>query len=487
MALRIFNVLGREKQDFTPITEGRVNMYVCGPTVQDFMHLGHAKNYVSFDVVRRYLQYSGYEVLYVQNITDVGHMQVTGEDKILQKARQLQAKPMQIVETYARYFQEDMANLKVLPPDISPRASGHIPEQIEMVQELIEKGHAYEVAGSVYFDVTSAPEYGKLSNRRIEEQEEGTREEVRGEKRHAADFALWKSAGEEHIMRWNSPWGEGFPGWHIECSAMARKYLGTTFDIHGGGIDNIYPHNENEIVQSHCANDAEYANYWMLVGSLNVVDEFTGEPTKMSKSLGNFIRIRDALADYRPEVLRMFAISAHYSNPVTYGHENLAGIKSAWERLSGVVRVTRQQMNFAPEGDDGNAILERLEKAKTDFSERMNDDFNTPQAIAVLQELTREVNTLLNDSADVGLSVLNAIDEMYSATLGDVLGLIPENDGGDNGNAEREGALIDMLIDMRAQARVSKNYAEADRIRNELETIGVILEDRPEGTVWKVE
>ncbi|MEL6526118.1 MAG: class I tRNA ligase family protein, partial [Chloroflexota bacterium] len=233
MGLRIFNVLGREKQDFVPISEGTVNMYVCGPTVQDYMHLGHAKSYVSFDVVRRYLQYKGFNVLYVQNITDVGHMQVTGEDKIEQKARQLQAKPMQIVEMYARYFFEDMDKLGVLRPDIAPRASGHIPEQIEMIETLIEKGNAYEVEGNVYFDVTTADDYGKLSNRRLEDQQEGSREDVRGEKRNAADFALWKSAGDGHIQQWSSPWGLGYPGWHIECSAMAKKYLGPTFDIHG--------------------------------------------------------------------------------------------------------------------------------------------------------------------------------------------------------------------------------------------------------------
>lgn len=487
MALRIYNVLGREKQDFVPLQEGRVSMYVCGPTVQDFMHLGHAKNYVSFDVVQRYLRFSGYDVLYVQNITDVGHLQITGEDKILQKARQLQAKPMQIVEQYTRYFQEDMAALNVQPPDIAPRASGHVPEQIEMVQELIEEGHAYEVNGSVYFDVTSAPDYGKLSNRRLEDQEEGTREDVRGEKRHAADFALWKRAEPEHIMRWNSPWGEGFPGWHIECSAMSRKYLGPTFDLHGGGVDNIYPHNENEIVQSECANHENYANYWMLVGSLNVVDEYTGEPTKMSKSLNNFVRIRDSLQTYRPEVLRLFAISAQYRSPVTYGDDNMEAINASWERLYGAVRLTRHTMNHAPESDDGNAFLERLEKAKADFVERMDDDFNTPQAIAALQELTRDVNTLLNDDAEIGLNVLKAIDDTYRSLGGEVLGIIPELDANDNGNAEREGALIQLLIDMRAEARANKNYAESDRIRDQLAEIGIILEDRPDATVWKVE
>jgi len=481
MALRIFNVLGREKQDFIPLHEGRVSMYVCGPTVYDDAHLGHAKTYVSFDVVARYLRYSGYDVLYVQNLTDVGHLHETGEDKLLSKARQLQAKPMQIAEHYARSYMDDMRALNVQPPDIQPRATGHIPEQIAMVQELIAKGNAYEVEGNVYFDVTSAPDYGKLSNRRLEEQEAGSREAVRGEKRHPADFALWKRAEEEHIMRWNSPWGEGFPGWHIECSAMARKYLGPTFDIHGGGVDNIYPHNENEIVQSECANDSEFARYWMLVGSLTV------DSVKMSKSLGNFLRIHDTLKAYRPEVVRMFSINAHYSSPADYSDEAMQSIKAGWERLYGAVRLTRQMMNHAPESEDGNRFLERLEKGKAQFIDRMDDDFNTPQAVAVLQELTRDVNTLLNDGAAVGLSVLKAINDTYNQLGGEVLGIIPATDTAGKLNEDRENALIEMLVALRAQARANKDYAESDRIRDELANIGVMLEDRADGTIWKVE
>jgi cysteinyl-tRNA synthetase len=482
MVLRIHNVLGREKQDFKPIQEGRVSMYVCGPTIYDHSHLGHAKTYVSFDVVVRYLRYAGYQVLYVQNLTDVGHMTVTDEDRILKKARQLQALPMAVAEMYGRSYMEDMKALNVLPPDIQPRAAGHIPEQIEMILELIAKNHAYVVDGNVYFDVTSAPEYGKLSNRRIEEQEEGTREEVRGEKRHPADFALWKKAEDEHILRWNSPWGEGFPGWHIECSAMAKKYLGATFDIHGGGVDNIYPHNENEIVQSECANDAAFSNYWMLVGSLTVNGE------KMSKSLDNFVTIKDALRDHRPEVLRMASISAHYSSPMDYSEDAMQGIKAGWERLYGAVRLTRQMMNSAPDNDSGNSFNERLQQAKASFLDRMDDDFSTPQAIAVLQELTRDVNTLLNSGSEVGLSTLNAINDLYNELGGTILGIIPDKErGGGNLDAERENTLIQMLIAMRAQARVNKNYAESDRIRDELAKVGVILEDRADGTVWKVE
>ncbi len=484
MGLRIFNVLGREKQDFKPLVEGRVGVYVCGPTVYDHSHLGHAKNYVSFDVVVRYLRYTGHDVLYIQNITDVGHLTESDEDRILKKARNLQAKPMQIVETYSRSYFEDMDALNVLRPDISPRASGHVPEQIKMTATLIEKGHAYETNGSVYFDVHSHTDYGKLSNQRVESHEAGKREAVRGEKRNPEDFALWKKAEPEHILRWDSPWGEGFPGWHIECSAMSRKYLGDNFDIHGGGIDNIFPHNECEIAQSEAANGTAFANYWMLVGSLNVMDK-DSIVTKMSKSLGNVVTIKDMLAKYRPEVIRSFILSAHYSNPVTYSEDSLVSAQNGWERIYNAVRLNRQMMNNAPEGGGGNTFLERIKTAQANFKEAMDDDFNAPKALAVLQEFTRDVNTLLNDEANTGRATLDAINTAYKEMGGDVLGIIPETDIAMSHNSKREGQLIELLIAMRAQARENKNYAESDRIRNELVNLGVMLEDRPDGTVWR--
>jgi cysteinyl-tRNA synthetase len=485
MSLKIYNVLGREKQDFTPLVEGRVSMYVCGPTVQDYAHIGHGKTYVSFDVVVRWLRYSGFDVLYVQNLTDVGHLLESGEDRILKKANQLQAKPMQIVEYYTRSYFDDMDRLGVQRPDISPRASGHVPEQIKMIETLLSKGHAYETNGSVYFDVTTDPDYGQLSNRRLDQAESGTRVEVRGEKRHPEDFALWKRAEPEHIMRWDSPWGEGFPGWHIECSAMAKKYLGDTFDIHGGGIENIFPHNESEIAQSECANAAKFANYWMLVGSLNIAGQ-DGIPVKMSKSLGNSVTVKQALEMQRPEVIRSFLLSAHYSSPVTYGEESLSAAASGWERLYNAVRLTRQMMVTAPDGDNANGFSERLEAARNEFKLVMDDDFNAPKAIAALQELTRDVNTLLNSDQTVGLNTLSAINDVYTELGGQVLGIIPSADSAATTDAKREAALIEMMIDMRARARKDKNYAESDRIRDELAKIGISLEDRADGTVWRV-
>lgn len=484
MPLRIFNVIGREKQDFIPLQDGYVGIYVCGPTVYDHAHLGHAKSYVSFDVIVRYLRYKGYRVLYVQNITDVGHLTETesGEDRILKKARAMQAKPMQIVETYTRSYFDDMDALGVVRPDISPRASGHVPEQIKMIEILLQKGHAYVANDSVYFDVTTAPTYGKLSNRKLEEQEEGTRETVRSEKRNPQDFALWKKAEPEHILRWDSPWGEGFPGWHIECSAMAMKYLGTTFDIHGGGIDNIFPHNECEIIQSEAANDAEFARYWMLVGTLTV------DGVKMSKSLGNFTTIKDALQVYRPEVIRMSILSAHYSNPVDYSDEALQGARGGWERLNNAYRLITTKQQNAPESDAGNAFLARVDQAYTDFEAAMDDDFNAPKAVAVLQEFTREVNSLLNGTELVGASVLDAIESVYTRLGGDVLGIIaPAEQATSTGNAKREAALIELLIELRTKARKNKDFAESDRIRDQLLALGVALEDRADGTLWKYE
>jgi cysteinyl-tRNA synthetase len=480
MTLRIYNVLTRKKEEFKPLTPGKVNMYVCGPTVYDYSHIGHGKTYVSFDVVVRYLRYSGYDVLYVQNITDVGHMLDTGEDRILKKARQLSAGPMQVVETYMREYFEDMDALGVQRPDISPRASGHIPEQIDMVQELIDKDHAYEVDGSVYFDVTSFPEYGKLSGRVIEELEEGARIGVRTEKRHSADFALWKKAEPDHILRWPSPWGDGFPGWHVECSAMANKYLGQTFDIHGGGIDNIFPHNECEIAQSEAAHDEEFARYWMLTGSL------TMDGVKMSKSLGNTLTIKDALAKYRPEAIRAFILSSHYSSPIDFSDDAIEAAHKGWLRLWGAVSLVREQLRTAPDGEADPAIIDLLAETERSFIEKMDDDFNAPAALAVLQDLTRQVNTLVNEKGPHTTGTLKAIDNLYRKLGGDVLGIVPDQAEA-SADAEREDGLVRLLIDLRAQARAQKDWATSDQIRDQLKELGIVLEDRADGTIWKLE
>jgi cysteinyl-tRNA synthetase len=480
MTLRVYNVLTKKKEDFIPLFPGRVNMYVCGPTVQDYTHVGHAKTYVNFDVIVRFLRYLDYDVLYVQNLTDVGHLLDSGEDRVLKKARQASVTPMQLVEKFTRIYFENMDALGVVRPDISPRASGHIPEQIEMIKKLIEMEHAYESGGSVYFNVSSFPEYGKLSGRKVEDQEEGARVAVLEEKRQAADFALWKRAEPEHLLRWPSPWGEGFPGWHIECSAMSRKYLGETFDIHGGGIDNIFPHNECEIAQSEAVHGKPFARYWMLVGSLTL------DGIKMSKSLGNTLTVDEALKRWRPEAIRTFVLSSHYSSPVDFTFEAIDGALKGWQRMWSAVSLTREQMRSAPDGEADRDVLAMLEEHTARFVEKMSDDFNAPGALATLQELTRQVNTLLNERTTPTLATLREIDRVYRRLGGDVLGVIPaDTDRG--ADAEREAGLIRMLIELRDQARANKDWATSDKIRDQLKGLGVALEDRPDGTHWKVE
>jgi cysteinyl-tRNA synthetase len=404
----------------------------------------------------------------------------TGEDRILRRARQMSAKPMQVVETYMRGYFADMDALGVQRPDISPRASGHIPEQIEMIEELLEKGFAYEVDGSVYFDVYSFPEYGKLSGRRLEEQEEGSREAVRSEKRHPADFALWKKAEPEHILRWQSPWSEGFPGWHIECSAMAGKYLGRTFDIHGGGIDNIFPHNECEIAQSEAAHGEPFANYWLLTGSLTL------EGIKMSKSLGNTLTIKEALDRWRPEAIRTFILSSHYSNPIDFSSEAVEAAYKGWLRIWGAVNLVREQLRTAVAGEAGAEVKAFVEQTRAAFIEKMDDDFNAPAALAVLQDFTRQVNSLLNEAAPLSAGSLTMIDELYRELGGTVLGIVPDQLERD-GDSSRDEGLMRLLIALRAEARERKDWATADQIRRQLAELGITLEDRADGTIWKVE
>ena len=480
MSLTVYNVLSRKKEAFVPLVPGRVHMYVCGPTVYDHAHLGHAKTYVHFDVIARYLRYAGYKVRYVQNITDVGHILDTGEDRILKGAARERIEPMEVVERYSRSYFSDMTRLGVLPPDISPRASGHIPEQIEMIKTLIGKGYAYEVEGSVYFDVTACADYGKLSGRRVEEQEEGARVAVREEKRHPSDFALWKKAEPEHILRWPSPWSWGYPGWHIECSAMSTKYLGETFDIHGGGTENIFPHNECEIAQAEAATGKPFARYWLLSGSL------TRDGVKMGKSLGNSLTIQQALQTHRPEVLRFFILSGHYSNPIDYSEAALEAARKGWERLSAPALALRERLRspgLAATG--GEEIKTALDEVRASFVEAMDDDFNAPAAIAVLFDLSKLANTQLYTEITPTRPALEAIDAVFRELGGQVLGLIPEQ-AAVSVNAEREVGLIRLLIEMRAAARQRKDFAQGDAIRDRLKALGVALEDGKEGTTWKI-
>ena len=479
MTLRIYNSLTRRKGTFEPLHEGRVGVYVCGPTVYDDAHIGHAKTYVNFDVVVRYFRFLGYRVLHVENITDVGHILDTGEDRMMKGARREKAHPMQVAERFTRRFFEDTDRLNILRPDISPRATGHIPEQIELVKALLETGHAYEVNGSVYFDVSSWPKYGKLSGRHIDELRGAVRIKSNPEKRHPADFALWKRAEPEHIMQWRSPWGWGYPGWHVECSAMSTKYLGQPFDVHCGGVENKFPHHECEIAQSEAATGLPFCKYWLHNGMLMIQGE------EMHKSLGNYVTLRQAFERWSPMAIRFFILGSQYRGPLDISEEAIGAAERGWERMLGAVRAVRRRTGDAPEGEVAPAIVEMLEMYKARFIDAMNDDFNTASALAVLFDMVRETNSMLDLGGPISGPSLQTIDAMYQALAGNVLGLVL--DTGENAIADLSTDLIGLLVKTRADLRARKMWDLSDEIRDELAQIGVILEDGPQGTQWRLQ
>lgn len=485
MTLRLYNTLTRKKEEFVPLAEGRVGMYVCGPTVYGHSHIGHAKSYVSFDIIVRYLRFLGYQVLYIQNITDVGHLTDDadeGEDKIERRSKIDRIHPMQLVETYTRSYFEDMDALNVLRADISPRATGHIIEQIELVRKLIEKGYAYVQNGSVYFDVSRNEDYGKLSGHRTDELEAGTRIEVNPEKRHPADFALWKKAGAGHIMQWPSPWGVGFPGWHIECSAMSMKYLGEMFDIHGGGLDNLFPHHECEIAQSECATGRPFVKYWIHNNLVTVGGQ------KMGKSLGNIIALKDAFRRHSPLVVRFFILQSHYRSTLDFTTEALDGAARGMEKMLNTMRNVRTELSKRKSSPDGGTASPNdivLPRFRESFLEAMNDDFNAPQAVAVLFDLSRELNNALSREA-VSTAALEESLRLFDELGGTILGLLPaDGSGRDPRDPSLEPELIQAMIDLRGEVRAQRLWALSDRIRDHLEKLGIVLEDKKDGTVWK--
>jgi cysteinyl-tRNA synthetase len=480
MALQVYNTLHRRKEPFTPRHDGRVGIYVCGPTVYGHSHLGHAKSYVSFDVIVRHLRSLGYAVLYVQNITDVGHLTDDadqGEDKLAKQARIDRIHPMQLAETYTRSYYEDMDALNVLRPDIAPRASGHITEQITIVQELIAKGMAYVVNGSVYFDVSSFPAYGKLSGRTVEDLNAGARVEIKEEKRHPADFALWKKAEPGHIMRWPSPWGEGFPGWHIECSAMSMKYLGEEFDIHGGGLENQFPHHECEIAQSEGATGKQFVRYWLHNNMVTV------DGKKMGKSLGNFLTLKDAFAKWDPQVVRFFILQSHYRSTLDFSDEALDGARAGHEKLVNTLRNLRERIDSSTAAGEDPGI--DLVRRTAEFREAMDDDFNTPQAIAVLFDLARELNQAFAREKNFTRASLEAVERWYEMHAGTVLGIKTGESRGAERSGTLVGPLVELLLEIRSEIRAQKLWALSDKIRDGLAGIGIGLEDKKTGTIWK--
>jgi cysteinyl-tRNA synthetase len=459
--LHLYNTLTQQKEEFTPIEVGKIRMYVCGVTTYDYCHLGHGRMLVVFDVIVRFLRFCGFDVTYVRNITDI-------DDKIINRANELGIRFDELSEKFITIMHEDEQALNILPPDIEPRATKHIQEILDMVGTLLEKGFAYAaVNGDVYFSVNKFSNYAKLSKRNLDEMLAGARVEVDEAKEDARDFALWKAA-KEGEPGWDSPWGFGRPGWHIECSAMSTKCLGDTFDIHGGGSDLIFPHHENEIAQSECATGNDFARYWMHNGPLRIDDE------KMSKSLGNFFTIREVLEKYSPEVIRYFLISSHYRSGINYSEDNLSQAQAALERFYNALK-----------GIDAGAVAPTADTVyEKSFRAAMEDDFNTPEAIGALFDLAREINRLKQDDADAaaGLSAL-------LISLGSVLGVLqlPADEFLRQGSENIDTVYIEELIARRNTARADKDWAMADQIRDELQVLNVILEDKDGVTSWRFE
>ena len=497
--LKVYNSLTRQKEIFRPMTPGLVGMYVCGPTVSGESHLGHSRPYVTFDVVYRYLMHRGYKVRYVRNITDAGHFEEEGreaEDKISKKAVLEKLEPMELVQKYTNLFHWAMNLFNCLPPSIEPTATGHIVEQINMIKEIIEAGYAYVVNGSVYFDVmkySQGHDYGKLSGRVIDELLETTRDlEGQEEKRNKADFALWKNAAPEHIMRWTSPWGIGFPGWHIECSAMSTKYLGDQFDIHGGGMDLLFPHHESEIAQSTICNHVAPVRYWMHNNMITI------NGRKMSKSLNNVIKLTELFSGnhpmlekaYHPMTIRFFILQTHYRSTLDFSNEALQaaekGLRRLWEGYENLGKLQAassevQETALDPELDA------RSSKLIAEFDEFMNDDFSTAKVLANMFELVPVINSMKDKTIPVSAlssKTFELLQKQMKLFVEDIFGLksITEAD-----NKKLQG-VMQLLVDIRREARARKDFVTSDKIRNQLQQLGIALKDEKDGSIsWSIE
>ncbi len=490
--LLIYNSLTRRKQLFVPLVEGRVGMYVCGPTVYGDGHLGHARPAITFDVLFRYLTHLGYKVRYVRNITDVGHLEHDadeGEDKIAKKARLEQLEPMEVVQHYLNRYHDAMARLNVLPPSIEPHASGHIIEQIEYIKKILDAGYAYESNGSIYFDVPKYNRdhnYGKLSGRNIDELLSETRSlDGQQEKRNPADFALWKKAQPEHIMRWPSPWSDGFPGWHLECSTMGEKYLGETFDIHGGGMDLKFPHHECEIAQSVAHHGHDTVRYWMHNNMITINGQ------KMGKSLGNFITLDEFFTGnhplltqaYTPMTIRFFILQAQYRSTVDFSNEALQASEKALDRmLEGWRRLADLK------GSNTSTVTAEIADLEQKCYDALNDDLNTPIVIAHLFEAVGIINRVADGHATATAADIDALKALFQTFLFDILGMRPETAdlGGDEKALEPYRGAVDLLLQVRAEAKAKKDWATSDLIRDRLAALGFNVKDTKSGVEWSV-
>ena len=470
MALKIYNTLTRKKEEFVPLKKGEVGMYVCGPTVYNYIHIGNARPFVIFEVVRRFLKFKGYKVKYIQNLTDI-------DDKMINKAKELKITVSQLAEKFIREYFIDADSLNIERADVHPRATEHIKEIIELVKGLEEKGYAYEIDGDVFFDVSKFKDYGKLSGQNIEELQDGARVEVDERKKESIDFSLWKKAKEGEPC-WESPWGKGRPGWHIECSAMSMKYLGKSFDIHAGGSDLIFPHHENEIAQSEAYTNQQFVKYWMHNGYLCLNNQ------KMSKSLGNIMKVRDISQKYKEEIIRYFILSAHYRSPLNFSEEQLQQAESSLQRLNNIifnVKHLLKQDKFRKSKDkNDNLILEKRRENEQKFIEAMDDDFNTPVALSRLFGFAREVNIYLSSPEQKNKEVLEEIIKFYQELAGKLLGILKDFDQEESFEQE-----IKKLIEDREEARKEKNWVKSDQIRVKLQEKGILLEDTPNGVRWK--
>ncbi len=481
--LHLTNSLSRQKEKFQPITPGAVGIYVCGPTVYSDAHLGHGKSYVSFDVIVRYLRHLGYAVKYVQNITDVGHLvdnAEEGEDKLDRMARVSKIHPLEIAEAITRGYFKDMEGLGVQHANLYPRATQHVPEQIELTERLIERGHAYAVDGNVYFSVQSWPKYGQLSGRQTEDQMEGTRVQVRSDKRDPRDFALWKRADGGHIQQWRSPWGIGFPGWHIECSAMSMKYLGEEFDIHGGGLENQFPHHECEIAQSCAATGKNFARVWLHNNMIN------RDGQKMSKSLGNGILLKDLVRQVAGPTVRSFLLGTHYRSPANYTDEGVRAAEAGLSRVHQAWAVLAEKANQPGDaaGTDDAKLRAAIADLDRDFHAAMDDDFNTPVAQASVFEFSRRVNGLLSAAPAVGKPAWAAAHEALKSTAGDVLGILPDMTDAKKATAGDLGPVMQVVLDIRRVLRERKLFDLTDVLRDKLAQAGIEVKDTKDGPTW---